>query len=168
MRCISLAAFVSIQSAAAFAPAASPNTAARGASATAANLVPEQSRQLVAFSQDYFAKKAKESASKASQLSSSRSSAQRKRNSFTAVATNLVTRLVGKESRSNDETSPTSLNAHHGEGEVVYPIVGSCLVEGRALPSADQVTACNLPLVDKEEEVYGFWISTQGGDALWM
>lgn len=165
MRCISLAAFLSIQSTVAFTPASSLSAVARASSATAVDLVPEQSRQLVAFSQDYFAKKAKESASKASQLSSSRSS-QRKRNSFTAVATNLVTRLVGKESRSNDEITPT--HEHHAEGEVVYPIVGSCLVEGRALPSADQVTACNLPLVDKEEEVYGFWTTTQGGDALWM
>jgi len=119
----------------------------------------------VAFSQDYFAKKAKESASKASQLSSSRRSS----SSFTAVATNLVTRLVGKESRSNDEISRTLTHAHHAEGEVVYPIVGSCLVEGRALPSADQVTACNLPLVaPEEEEVFGFWTSAQGGDSLWM
>lgn len=168
MRCISLAAFLFIQSAVAFAPASSTNTAARASSATAVNLVPEQSRQLVAFSQDYFAKKAKESASKASQLSSSRSSPRRRRNSFTAVATNLVTRLVGKESRSNDEITPTLTHAHHAEGEVVYPIVGSRLVEGRALPSADQVTSCNLPLVDNKEEVIGFWTTAQGGDALWM
>jgi phosphoglycolate phosphatase len=108
---------------------------------------------------------AEESASKASQLSSSRRSS----SSFTAVATNLVTRLVGKESRSNDEISPTLTHAHHAEGEVVYPIVGSCLVEGRALPSADQVTACNLPLVaPEEEEVFGFWTSAQGADSLWM
>jgi len=165
MRSISLAAFLSIQSAAAFVPAAPNNAAARASSVTAVNLVPEQSRQLVTFSQDYFAKKAKESASKASQLSSSR----RRRSGFTAVATNLVTRLVGKESRSNDqEITSTLTHAHHAEGEVVYPIVGSRLVEGRALPSADQVAACNLPLVDKEEEVFGFWTSTQGGDALWM
>mmetsp|Transcript_20044 Transcript_20044/g.29991 ORF Transcript_20044/g.29991 Transcript_20044/m.29991 type:complete len:169 (+) Transcript_20044:272-778(+) len=162
---LSLAAFLSIQSVGAFAPAATTNAAARASLTTAVNLVPEQSRQLVAFSQDYFAKKAKESASKASQLSSSRRSS----SSFTAVATNLVTRLVGKESRSNDEISPTLTHAHHAEGEVVYPIVGSCLVEGRALPSADQVTACNLPLVaPEEEEVFGFWTSAQGGDSLWM
>mmetsp|Transcript_6870 Transcript_6870/g.11232 ORF Transcript_6870/g.11232 Transcript_6870/m.11232 type:complete len:169 (+) Transcript_6870:222-728(+) len=167
MRCTtySLAAVLSIQSVGAFAPAAATNAAARAAPSTAVNLVPEQSRQLVAFSQDYFAKKAKESASKASQLSSPR----RSRNSFTAVATNLMTRLVGKESRSNDEVSPPTLtHAHHADGEVIYPIVGSCLVEGRALPSADQVTACNLPLLEKEEEVYGFWTTTQGGDSLWM
>lgn len=158
----SLAVALSIQSVGAF----SPSVAARASPSTALNLVPEDSRKLVAFSQQYFANKAKESASKASQLSSPR----RNRNSFVATATNLVTRLVGKESRSsNDEvTSSTLTHAHHADGEVVYPIVGSCLVEGRALPSADQVTACNLPLMDKEEEVYGFWTTTQGGDALWM
>jgi hypothetical protein len=157
----SLAVVLSIQSVGAF----SPSVAARASPSTALNLVPEDSRKLVAFSQQYFANKAKESASKASQLSSPR----RNRNSFVATATNLVTRLVGKESRSsNDEATSTLTHAHHADGEVVYPIVGSCLVEGRALPSADQVTACNLPLMDKEEEVYGFWTTTQGGDALWM
>ncbi len=156
---LSLAAFLSIQTASAFVPAATTR-----APATAVNLVPEQSRQLVAFSQDYFAKKAKESASKASQLSSPR----RSRSGFTAVATNLVTRLVGKGSRSNDDMTPGHSHTHHAEDEVIYPIVGSCLVEGRALPSADQVRACNLPLMDKEEEVFGFWTSEQGGDALWM
>jgi hypothetical protein len=154
---LSLAAFLSIQTASAFVPAAKTR-----APATAVNLVPEQSRQLVAFSQDYFAKKAKESASKASQLSSPRRSS-----SFASAASNLVTRLVGKgSSRSNDDMTPG--HANHAEDEVIYPIVGSCLVEGRALPTADQVTACNLPLMDKEEEVFGIWTSEQGGDALWL
>ena len=160
---LSLVAFLSIQSSVAFVPAATANLkAARDPATTAVNLVPEQSRQLVAFSQDYFAKKAKESASKASHLTSPRRSS-----SFTAVATNLVTRIVGMESRSNDDMNPAR-HVHHEENEVVYPIVGSCLVEGRALPSADQVSSCNLPLVDKEEEVFGFWTCVQGGDALWL
>lgn len=79
----------------------------------------------------------------------------------------MVTRLVGKESRSNDDM-PTHNTHHHADDEVVYPIVGHVLVEGRALPSAGQEAACKLHLMDKEEEAFGFWTTTQGGDALWM
>ena len=154
------AAIISIQSAAAFVPATTTTTAVR-TPATAVNLVPEQSRQLVAYSQDYFAKKAKESASKASHLSSPRRTSS-SNSSRQGVFTALVSRLVGKESRGNDIHS-----SHHADDEVSYPIVGHTLVEGRALPSAGQEAACKLHLMDKEEEPFGFWTSAQGGDALW-
>jgi hypothetical protein len=158
------AAIISIQSAAAFVPATTTTTALRTpASAVNLNLVPEQSRQLVAYSQDYFAKKAKESASKASHLSSPRrTSSSSSSSSRQGVFTALVSRLVGKESRGNDIHS-----SHHADDEVSYPIVGHTLVEGRALPSAGQEAACKLHLMDKEEEPFGFWTSAQGGDALW-
>lgn len=160
---LSFAVFISVQSASAFVPAAA--TAARAPSTTAFNLVPEEGRQLVAFSQDYFAKKAKESASKASHLSSPRRSSSSS-NSRQGVITALVTRLVGKDSRTN--MSHTHHADHHADYEVMYPIVGFNLVEGRALPCPGQEAACKLHLTDKEEEIFGFWVSTQGGDALWL
>ena len=122
-RCValSLILFLSIQDAIAFVPAASIRTQA--SSTSNINLVPEQGRQLVAFSQDYFAKKAKESASKASHLSSSRH-----KNGFTTAARNLVTRLVGKETRNDDEMS----HAHRVDDEHVVRD------EGGAFLSDDQ------------------------------
>jgi len=62
------AAALAVEVASAFAPIGTTPSHA----ATPIYLVPEQGRQLVAFSQDYLTKKAKESASKASNLTSPR------------------------------------------------------------------------------------------------
>jgi hypothetical protein len=71
----------------AFAPAAVRS------SSTALNLVPKQGPQLVAYSQAVLAKKAKESASKASNLTSDRRRSATKEGSL-AKARNLMTRLL--------------------------------------------------------------------------
>ena len=115
---LSFAVFISVQSASAFVPAAA--TAARAPSTTAFNLVPEEGRQLVAFSQDYFAKKAKESASKASHLSSSR-------RSNNGRLSTLVASLVGKDSRSNHDISHEDHVAddHQAEYEVLFFVLAT-------------------------------------------
>jgi len=173
-----LAAALSIQSVSAFAPGASCNK-----HATALNLVPEESQRLVAFSQDYLSKKSKESASKASNLTSSprRRSGSKDGSSprgVASVARSLVTRLVGIEEKSARKdtslkaTVDEELNlAHkHSEDEVMYPIVGFNLVDGHAVPTPGQEAACKLHLNKKEqhEEVLGYWSGPQEGDSLWM
>ncbi len=69
------------------------------------HLVPEQGRQLVAFSQDYLSKRADESAHRASNLTTSprrrhsdATSSHQKSNSpgFASAAKSLVTRLLGQ------------------------------------------------------------------------
>mmetsp|Transcript_25907 Transcript_25907/g.49337 ORF Transcript_25907/g.49337 Transcript_25907/m.49337 type:complete len:122 (-) Transcript_25907:360-725(-) len=106
-----------IELASAFAPAAVPFTpqyatttaSTTTTTTTAIHLVPEQGRQLVAFSQEYHSKKAKESASKASNLTqTSRCSNNNKKSSMLG---SLVTRLLlhGDEGRphpSHQENNP--------------------------------------------------------------
>ncbi|KAL7545133.1 hypothetical protein ACHAWF_008487 [Thalassiosira exigua] len=157
-----IAVALAVESAAAFAPAVAPND-----HLTALNLVPEQGRQLVAFSQDYLAKKARESASKASNLTSPRRRYKNPERGMAAAARSLVTRLLGDEDRTlriNDEMHPPN---HYADDEVLYPIVGFTLVDGRAMPTPGQKAACDLYL-QKEEEAFGYWSSAQGADSLWM
>jgi hypothetical protein len=118
---LSIVAFILIQSTTvAFFPVAR-TAVARAPSTIAINLVPDQGWQLVAFSQDYFAKKAKESASKASHLSSSRRS-----NSNGRLST-LVASLVGKDSRSNHDISHEDHVAddHQAEYEVLFFVLAT-------------------------------------------
>eukprot|EP00571_Detonula_confervacea_P016449 CAMPEP_0172305246 /NCGR_PEP_ID=MMETSP1058-20130122/6567_1 /TAXON_ID=83371 /ORGANISM="Detonula confervacea, Strain CCMP 353" /LENGTH=160 /DNA_ID=CAMNT_0013016777 /DNA_START=57 /DNA_END=539 /DNA_ORIENTATION=- len=154
-----LAIALAVESACAFAPAATSNHA------TAMYLVPEDGRQLVAFSQDYLSKKAKESASKASNLTSSQ---RRRTNSkgLAAAARSLMTRLLGDEDKARVEEALH----HHPEDEVLYPMVGFTLVDGTAVPDPGQQAACNLHLQRKgEEEEIGNWSgSPHGGDSLCM
>lgn len=169
---------LSIQSASAFAPAASSNH-----QVTALNLVPEQSRQLVAFSQDYLSKKAKESASRASTLTSSRrrlaSNDGKNSRGVVGAARGLVTRLLGEEKSARRDTSLSatvdeemmSPTHQRSEDEILYPIVGFNLVDGHAMPTPGQQAACNLNLPNqgKQEEAVGYWsTSSHGGDSLWM
>lgn len=161
---------LAIESAAAFAPAARPATANH---ATAIHLVPEQGRQLVAFSQDYLSKKAKESASRASNLTSPR---RRYKTSepkgMTAAARSFVTRLLHYDDQAREKASlEVELNPvhNHPEEEVLYPIVGFTLVDGHAVPTPEQEAACHLHLQRKnQEQEFGTWSSPQGGDSLWM
>ena len=102
--------FVVLGSTSAFAPAVvgtamSTSNDRATMTTTAAFLVPEQGRQLVAFSQDYLSKKARESAAKASNLSSpSRrgpsdpsSSSDRGGPGVASAAKSLFTRLLGHD-----------------------------------------------------------------------
>lgn len=133
----------------AFAPATATRTVT--SSTTSLKLVPEQGRQLVAFSQAALAQKAKESASKASHLSSNSEGRLRK----------IVTRLLGV----GGETRPLFIqddlldHMHHEDDEVMYPIVGFNLVDGHALPMVHQNAACQLHLQNTgiDENVVGFY-----------
>jgi len=160
---------VGMQSASAFAPSALPRHQ------TALNLVPEQGRQLVAFSQDYLAKKAKESASKSSHLTRSPTPSR----GIAGAARSLVTRLVGHGENKSSVRGDTALELaasgyeqevstvhQHSEDEVLYPIVGFHLVEGHALGTPGQVAACNLHSFS--EEFVGSWSSPQDDESLWM
>ena len=82
-----------LQSIAAFSPVpATPVIICKSSSAI--KLVPEQGRQLVAYSQAALAKKAKESASKASNLASDRRRSESSPNEGLTKARNLMTRLL--------------------------------------------------------------------------
>jgi hypothetical protein len=72
---------------------------------TAVQLVPEQGRQLVAFSQDYLSKRAKESAHRASNL------------------TNPRRRQNHHPSKSSSSSSSTSSNTHHHRPGIVAGLV---------------------------------------------
>eukprot|EP00804_Cyclotella_cryptica_P028345 CCRYP_013193-RA/>CCRYP_013193-RA protein AED:0.40 eAED:0.40 QI:0/-1/0/1/-1/1/1/0/122 len=101
---------VLIEFAVAFAPAAIPTSY----KPSALSLVPEQGRQLVAYSQSVLAKKAKESASKASNLTSGR-----RRNDATSEgglvkARNLMTRLLNISPRNE------GVNRHLDEESSCY------------------------------------------------
>ena len=154
-----LAIALFIEAASAFAP-----TAATSQHSTAVHLVPEDGRQLVAFSQDYLSKKAKESASKASTLTSSRrrqiSADGPRSKGMAASARNLMTRLLGVEEKARTDTESNLLH-HHSDDEVMYPIVGFNLVDGHAVFTSGQQAACDLHLPNegKEEEAFGFWTS---------
>lgn len=78
--------------ASAFAPSISSSI--KASSSSALQLVPEQGRQLVAYSQTALAKKAKESASKASNLTSDRRRAESSMNGGLTRARNMMTRLL--------------------------------------------------------------------------
>lgn len=177
-----LAMALALESAVAFAPTSS--THHHGA--TLLNLVPEQSQLLVAYSQEYLSKKAKESSSRASMLTSSRRrsgnnprDAPRSRG-MAAAARSLVSRLVGHEDNKQTARGDTSLSASTIEeavhnlledDEVRYPIVGFTLVDGHAIPTPGQQAACNLHphSLQEVEEEYGSWsTSPQGGDSLWI
>mmetsp|Transcript_27512 Transcript_27512/g.57415 ORF Transcript_27512/g.57415 Transcript_27512/m.57415 type:complete len:180 (+) Transcript_27512:100-639(+) len=167
-----------VKSASAFAPATVPlashhATASTATATTAVHLVPEQARQLVAYSQNYHSKKAKESASKASSLthSSRRRSTNdnTKKKKSSSMLGSLVHRIlhVGDDHHHiEEELNPL----HHPQDEVMYPIVGFSLVDGHAVPSVGQeAPACRLlEVTDMQEEVpFGYW-STHGGDSLWV
>mmetsp|Transcript_42166 Transcript_42166/g.72033 ORF Transcript_42166/g.72033 Transcript_42166/m.72033 type:complete len:161 (-) Transcript_42166:271-753(-) len=154
-----LVAALSLGATSAFAPVAMPRVS------TAVNLVPEQGRQLVAFSQDYLSKKAKQSASKASNLTSSR----RRAKGVTGAARSLMTRLLGDEEKTRRDHEVNPLN-ERAEDEVLYPIVGFNLVDGNAIATPDQQAACELHLSNRgnQEETYGYWSTCQGGDSLWL
>ena len=165
---------LSIQSASAFVPAApSPPI-------TALNLVPDQGRQLVAYSQDYLAKKARESASKASNLTPSRNRISAdggpRSRGISAAARSFVSHILGYEEAKFGDTS-TSLSASSiaedmnpfDDDVCFYPIVGFNLVDGHAVPTPDQQAACNLLPEGQDEEAFGYWSSSQGGgDSLWL
>jgi hypothetical protein len=133
-------AFV-LGSTSAFAPIVfDTSTSNRAASTTTTStstfLVPEQGRQLVAFSQDYLSKMAKESAGKASNLASSRtlSSSQQQQQQGLGVASaakGLVTRLLGhdmggpaRNGRSLEEelmnAYPKDDSSHFDEDDVLF------------------------------------------------
>lgn len=163
-----LAAALAVPSASGFAPAAAnPRT-------TAIRLVPEQGRQLVAFSQEYLSKQAKQSASKASTLTSSRrrqASDGPRSQGMTAAARGFMHRLLGDEEHKADADEVLNPVHHHSGDEILYPIVGFTLVDGHAVPTPGQQAACNLHFSKRgqEEEVLGHWASSEhGGDALWM
>jgi hypothetical protein len=95
-------ACVVVGSTSAFAPAVTTATARPSSATTATYLVPEQGRQLVAFSRDYHlvsgkkAKKESAAGSRASNLASSSSSSPRRGAAGVAsAAKNLVMRLLG-------------------------------------------------------------------------
>ncbi len=168
------AAAVAVELASAFAPAFIGGGGTTQHHATPIYLVPEQGRQLVAFSQDYLSKKAKESASKASNLTSPRRRhTESSTKGMTSAARTLVTRLLGDEEKTSlrsvsieDELNPIH---QRSEDEVIYPIVGFNLVDGHAVPMPEQQASCNLHLQKKgEEEEFGYWSSPQGADSLWM
>lgn len=154
-----LSAALALQSAAAFAPAAPSK---RG---TALSLVPEQGRQLEAFSQQYLANKAKESASKASNLTSGR-----RPKGVAGAARSLVTRLLGDDGKERRHAEGEKNPLLRQDDEVLYPIVGFSLVDGHALPIPGQQATCDLHLHEKgEEDAYGYWARPrQGGDSLRM
>ena len=168
---------LSIQSASAFVPAA-PSLPP----ITALNLVPDQGRQLVAYSQDYLAKKARESASKASNLTPSRNrisadgTGPRSRG-ISAAARSFVSHILGYEEAKFRDSTSTSLSASSiaedmnpfDDDVCFYPIVGFNLVDGHAVPTPDQQAACNLLPEGQDEEAFGYWSSSQGGgDSLWL
>jgi hypothetical protein len=182
-----LSIVLAIESASAFAPVVPATTANHATTGTAINLVPEQGRQLVAFSQDYLSKKAKESASKASNLTnprgrhtSNKSTTDRSRSKgITAAARSFFfTRLLRDEEHGRKDTSLSASLVEdmelspvhdHAEDEVLYPIVGFTLVDGHAVPTPEQQAACNLHLRRRgHEEEFGSWSSPQGGCGLWM
>jgi hypothetical protein len=123
--------FVVLGSTSAFAPVAVVGTASNNRASTTVFLVPEQGRQLVAFSQDYLSKKARESAGKASNLSSPR-----RRGPFdqgglgvASAAKSLVTRLLGHDdagARRIGSLEEELMNAYpkdtvcHKEDEVLF------------------------------------------------
>lgn len=169
---------LTIESTAAFAPVASaPATKTTTTTTTTAiDLVPEQGRQLVAFSQDYLSKKAKESASRASNLThssrrrrtSSSSRGGRKQGLLGSLMTRILHHGEHENQVSNNDAIEEELNPlHHSEHEVLYPIVGFNLVDGRAVPTPGQRTACSLVEEGAQEEApFGYW-SSGGGDSLW-
>ena len=126
--------FVVLGSTSAFAPvAAVVGTASNDrASTTTAFLVPEQGRQLVAFSQDYLSKKARESAGKASNLSSPR----RRGAPFddqgglgvASAAKSLVTRLLG-----HDDAGARRIGSLEEELMNAYPKDTVCHTEDEVL-----------------------------------
>lgn len=148
---------VAVQSVSAFAPAA---MCPQHKHISALYLVPEQGRQLVAFSQEYLSKKAGESASRASNLHTSarrrRENVHNSRGGLPGLAKNLVSRLLFDAEKPHIDVE---------EDVVKFPIVGFTLVDGHALPSPDQKTACSIKMGD-DEEVVGYWNPT-GGDAYW-
>mmetsp|Transcript_19671 Transcript_19671/g.41278 ORF Transcript_19671/g.41278 Transcript_19671/m.41278 type:complete len:176 (+) Transcript_19671:147-674(+) len=164
----SIVALLSTGSSNAFAP----SQGATRTSVSSLNLVPEQGRQLVAFSQAYLANKAKESASKASNLTSSRRRRDDTLNNSSdggrgrSILKN-VTRLlgVGGETRSLQPPANPSDGMCHDDDEVVYPIVGFKLVDGHALSTTTEHASCSLhlPHVAIEEEVVG-WYRFDGKD----
>ena len=102
----------------------SASNRAAAATTTATFLVPDEGRQLVAFSQDYLSKMAKESAWKASNLASSRtlSSSQQQQQQGLGVASaakGLVTRLLGHDmggtTRSGRSLEEELMNAYPKE-----------------------------------------------------
>jgi hypothetical protein len=144
------------------------------------NLVPQQARELVAYSQAALAQKAKESASKASMTSSDRrrsssgssadGSASEGSKSRLSVARSLMSRIF----KSPKNGSSTSLNSKgrqsedgfdHSDAEVVYPLVGFKLIDGHALPTKLNA-ACSLHLSQKgiEEQVVGYFHEEGAGD----
>ena len=91
---LAVIAVVSFEYTTAFSPVpATPIITCKPSSATM-QLVPEQGRQLVAYSQAALAKKAKESASKASNLVSDRRRSESSPNEGLTKARNLMTRLL--------------------------------------------------------------------------
>lgn len=139
----------------AFTPPAAPSRPSLNPSITAAHLVPEEGRQLVAFSQVYLAKQAKASAGKASNLTSTR------RPGVAAAARGLMARLLN-----HDETEIEAMAHQHHEAEVMYPLVGFDLVDGHAVPTPGQRAACRLHLSEagRREEPYGCWSGEGGGN----
>jgi hypothetical protein len=71
-----------------------PVSVSHDTSSSVLHLVPEQGRQLVAYSQAALVKKAKESASKASNLTSDRRRAESSSDAGLARARNMMTRLL--------------------------------------------------------------------------
>ena len=138
---VAAAAAATLDAASAFAPAAAP-----GRPTTAAQLVPDQGRQLVAFSQEYLTRKAQESATRKAHLTASKRRGTGP-GTLVSAARDLASRLLG-DARAEDED------------EVVYPIVGFELVDGRAVPKPGQWAACSLPPPGPgAEETYGKWTS---------
>jgi hypothetical protein len=134
---LALAFAAVLGSTSAFAPmavnAATSNCATATTTSTSTFLVPEQGRQLVAFSQDYFSKKAKESAGKASILASPRSSSSSQQQGLgvASAAKSVLTRLLGHDmswsTRNNGRSLEEELmNAYpkdtvcHSEDEVLF------------------------------------------------
>merc|ERR1719416_81646 len=105
-------------------------------------------RQLVAFSQEYLTRKAQESATRKAHLTASKHRGTGP-GTLVSAARDLASRLLG-DARAEDED------------EVVYPIVGFELVDGRAVPKPGQWAACSLPPPGPgAEETYGKWTSAR-------
>jgi hypothetical protein len=111
--------FVVVGSSSAFTASSIMNQCASSATTTTTTyLVPEQGRQLVAFSQDYLAKKAKESASRASILRGSDPRSPSTNNTpnqgqgigvaFGTASKNLVNRLLGHHEDHHQVVTDTS------------------------------------------------------------
>ncbi len=100
--------------------------------AKTAFLVPEQGRQLVAFSQDYLSKKARESAGKASNLSSPRRGGPFAQDGLgvASAAKSFVTRLLG-----HDDAGARRIGGRSLEEELMnaYPKDTVCHTEDEVL-----------------------------------